>query len=719
MNLLKWSSMLNITYTFSPNFLLAAVIRDFQPSLFGGYRPDLSNLKALISGGEAVPMKTAMGFADIIESFGAQRNVLRAGFGMSETGAGCIYDTRPIPKVEMPEDLKYLSLGQACEGVKMRIYDSSTRRICSPGEAGQLQLSGPTVFSEYFNNERATAESFTDDGWFITGDLAYFDSLGNLSLVGRDKDCININGVKYPTQDVEQYVEDANIKGVLPSHVFVCPVRLADADTETYCVFYQHEIVIEDGLDSTQKRAIRTANRSIKTTCMVFCSQAPHVVLPLLRSAFIKTTIGKVSRSKLSHSFLQGNFEALQTALDEQDEATSDEDGILASPVEKVVANALATTFSIDPSSLRRSQNIFDMGGSSMHLIRVKQVIQDGLSLTDLLTIEMLKRPQVGELCDYLSQLVISEEQRDKTIIPEYNPMVCLNSSGSKPPLFLVHPGMGEILVFVALAQRLAPDRPVYALRARGFDHDEVPFDNIKDMADCYCTAIEKVNPNGPYNVAGYSFGAAVAFEIGKRLEAKGKYVSFFGSLNLPPHIQFRMRELSWVKILLNIAMFLSLIPDSQQEPLRLELEHEYPELVLNGPHPKDPRSPILWLFERVDKNRLQELDIELEPFTRWVNVAHAINYTGRSFEPQGCIKNATTCIFCAIPLPSMGTREVYKRDRLSVWEQFSGEKFELVDVEGMHYTLLSPEHIDSFAERMRAALERAEAHPIPAQYRQ
>src|SRR6266436_6117383 len=95
LNLLQWTSKLRITYTFSPNFLLAAVLRDLPEASFD--EPiDFGNLQALISGGEAVPMKTAVAFADVLETFGARRDVLRAGFGMSETGAGSIYDTRSV-----------------------------------------------------------------------------------------------------------------------------------------------------------------------------------------------------------------------------------------------------------------------------------------------------------------------------------------------------------------------------------------------------------------------------------------------------------------------------------------------------------------------------------------------------------------------------------------------------------------------------------------------
>jgi thioesterase domain-containing protein len=275
----------------------------------------------------------------------------------------------------------------------------------------------------------------------------------------------------------------------------------------------------------------------------------------------------------------------------------------------------------------------------------------------------------------------------------------------------LIHPGVGEVLVFVGLARQLADDRPVYALRARGFDNGDTTFDTFEEMVECYTSSIERVHPDGPYNITGYSFGGAIAFNIAKSLETKGKIVSFLGILNLPPHIQFRMRELSWPEVLLNIGMFLSLIPSSALSPMRQELKHAFPEVAANDTKPQDPLGPINWLFERSNKKRVLELDLEIGAFTRWVNVAYEINRTGRTFEPKGSVKNALTTIFCAIPLPSMGTREEFKNDRLSVWNEFTGHRFEMVDVDGEHYTMLSEEHVASFADHMKGALGRAESN--------
>jgi thioesterase domain-containing protein len=714
LNLLKWTSKLNITFTFSPNFLLAAILRDLSNASFD--EPlNFCNLRALVSGGEAVPFRTAVAFADVMETLGARRDVLQIGFGMTETSAGCIHHKGPIPKNHTPDSPKYHSLGRHCHtGIEFRIVNLETGELCSSGVTGQLLVSGPTVFTEYYNNGRATAESFTNNGWFITGDLAQLDDDGNLSLVGRAKDCININGIKYPTQDVENYIEDAKIKGVMFSYLYVCPMRLANADTETYAVFYQHHCVVEAGLDSTQKRAIGITNRLIKNACTVFCSQPPHIVLPLPRSSFVKTALGKVSHSQLSKSYLEGNFDDLQAALEAPDQLPLDAvemfaDGLI-NPAEQLVAEVISVVFSVDILSLRRSQSLFDMGASSMHLLRLKQIIQERLSLPDFPTIEMLRRPQIGELCDYLSEVVVAGKRDMKEVAVKYDPIICMNAAGSKPPLFLVHPGVGEVLVFVALARQLADDRPVYALRARGFDNSDPTFETFEEMVKCYAFSMERVYSNGPYCIAGYSYGGAVAFEIGKYLESKGKDVSFLGILNLPPHIKDRMIELRWAEVLLNLGMFLSLFPSSALKSMQQELSRVFPEVVANDTKPLDPLGPINWLFQRSNQKRLLELDLEIGAFARWINVAYEISSTGRTFEPQGCVKNALTCVFCAIPLPSMGTREEFKKDRLSVWKEFSGRSFEMVDVDGEHYTMLSEEHVNSFSAHMRAALRRAES---------
>ncbi|KAG6856817.1 putative NRPS-like protein biosynthetic cluster [Tephrocybe sp. NHM501043] len=708
-NLLDWCSKLRISYTFSPNFLLAQICRDVTVEPYQDIAIDLSSVRAFISGGESVPVRTAVDFTEILERFGAPRNVLRGGFGMTETGAGCIYDTRHIPcDVEEFNGIKYLSLGKCCNGTNVRVIDAATGAICRPLQEGKLQLKGPTIFCEYHNNPKATAESFSD-GWFITGDTALLDEDGNLHLMGRDKDCININGVKHPSVDIENYLEDLRIDGLSKSFIYVCPMRLENADTETYAVFYQHRTVVEGSISQDDLRAIAITNRAIKNACFIFCAQAPHVILPLARKSFVKTALGKISRSSLVAAYLKGEFETIQQSLifpDDTDDSTDEPQTV----IDLALFDVISSIFDVAAPSLTRSQNLFDIGASSMHLMQLKQRLQERLFISDIPTIELLQRPELGDLSDYLTRL--ASQALSEATPSGYNPLVCFNPTGLKPPLFLVHPGVGEVLVFINLARELADDRPVYALRARGFDADQLPFTSFDEMVDTYSAVIEQAYPSGPYYLGGYSFGGAAAFEIGKRLTDKGKDVAWVGVFNLPPHIQFRMKELVWVEVMVNLCMFLGLIQTDGFEALKAALYNEFPDLLESDEEPPSAQQVIQWTFDHSDQDRLAILQLKLEDFKRWVAVAYAISYSGRNYEPRGFVPGALLTVFCAIPLPSMGTREEFKQQRLSKWEDFAKDGFDMIDVDGEHYTMLSEEHVISFAGKLREALERAhQAH--------
>ncbi|KAJ3569707.1 hypothetical protein NP233_g4878 [Leucocoprinus birnbaumii] len=701
-NLLDWTSKYRITYTFSPNFLIAQIVRDFSAAL-PTIPLDLSPVRAFISGGEAVPVKTAVEFTDILAQFGARRDVLRAGFGMTETGAGCIYDTREILSDSTQYTLKYLSLGTCCDGVSMRVVDHITGSPCPPLKEGQLQITGPSVFREYHNNPRATAESFCE-GWFITGDTAIIDEDGNLSLMGRDKDCININGVKHPTVDVEHFIEDSHVDGVMGSYVYVCPMRLANADTETYGVFYQHELAIEDELSDGELKRILTSNRAIKRACVLFCSQSPHIILPLPRPAFTKTALGKVSRSFLAAAYLKGTYQDVEQKLKEAEVSVQNDATEQLSPTEETIFETISALFDVPFSSLKRDMSLFDLGASSMHLMQLKQILQERLGIADIPTIEMLRRPEIDQLASFLDTIIVNGGRGNVA----YDPLVLLSPHGSKPPLFLIHPGVGEILIFIKLAQVLEDDRPVYALRARGFEGQDKPFDTFEEMVDCYTASIISAYPNGPYFVGGYSFGGAVAYEVTKKLETRGKRVAWTGIFNLPPEIRFRMKELVWIEVLINLLMFLALIPTSAFDEVKQNVIEAYPELRGADSEPSTSHEIIQYLFSLSDQNRLSELQLNMEDFRRWVSVAYQVTCCGRTYVTEGSITPALMTVFCAIPLPSLGTREQYKHQRLAKWEAFTQSTFELTDVAGEHYTMIGEDHVASFAEKLRETLARA-----------
>ena len=114
-----------------------------------------------------------------------------------------------------------------------------------------------------------------------------------------------------------------------------------------------------------------------------------------------------------------------------------------------------------------------------------------------------------------------------------YQPQVLLRAGdGGSAPLFLVHPGGGNVLCYEELARHLPGDRPVYGLQARGREAGEEPFEDVDEMVDAYLAAVRDLRPRGPYHLAGWSFGGLVAFEMARRLLADGDEVALLALLD-------------------------------------------------------------------------------------------------------------------------------------------------------------------------------------------
>jgi cyclohexanecarboxylate-CoA ligase len=116
-------------------------------------------------------------------------------WGMSELQAGAF--TRPGE----PAELRLNFAGRAAPETSLRIADGDA--ALPLGTEGELQVKGPSVFSGYLDDAAASADSFTVDGWFRSGDLAVMDVSGHVRITGRIKELINRGGVKFNPVDIE------------------------------------------------------------------------------------------------------------------------------------------------------------------------------------------------------------------------------------------------------------------------------------------------------------------------------------------------------------------------------------------------------------------------------------------------------------------------------------------------------------------------------------
>jgi thioesterase domain-containing protein len=113
-----------------------------------------------------------------------------------------------------------------------------------------------------------------------------------------------------------------------------------------------------------------------------------------------------------------------------------------------------------------------------------------------------------------------------------WSPLTDLQRHGVRRPFFLVHGIGGEVLSFTSLAHWLAPDQPVYGIRARGSDGVEEPLADVETMAACYLEAVRAAAPDGPYLLGGYSSGGTVVLEMAQQLRAQGEEVALLAMID-------------------------------------------------------------------------------------------------------------------------------------------------------------------------------------------
>jgi malonyl-CoA/methylmalonyl-CoA synthetase len=155
---------------------------------------DLSSVRLITSGSDRLPDEVFTGFE---QTFGY---TLLERYGMSETGMNC---SNPLNGQR-----RLGSVGLPLTDVEVRVVNPENDQPLPDGEIGEVQLRGPNIFKGYWKQPQKTAESFSADGWFRTGDLGFREPDGYLTLCGRSKDLIISGGLNIYPPEVERVLAE-------------------------------------------------------------------------------------------------------------------------------------------------------------------------------------------------------------------------------------------------------------------------------------------------------------------------------------------------------------------------------------------------------------------------------------------------------------------------------------------------------------------------------
>ncbi|KAK0115934.1 hypothetical protein ONS95_012976 [Cadophora gregata] len=645
---------------------------------------DLSCLRALISGGEANVVQTCADLTKLLRHYNAPQSFIRPGTGMTETCAGSIYNVLDCPAYDVKQSSEFANLGQPIAGMFMRIVRMDGSKA-HQGEIGELQVCGSVLFPGYFNNQEETQESYTTDGWFRTGDKGTLDTNGRLCLTAREKDLVIVNGLNLQPQGIESAIQEANIPGVTPTYTVVFGYRPVGSHTEVIMVVY---LPTYDATDLLARGETATA---ISKAIVTYCGARPYKIIPLEAFLLQKSTLGKLSRPKIRKAFEEGQFDEF-VHIDKESMDRFYEQLFMppTTEIEIALVELCNELFGANTAQVGVNNNLLTLGASSIDLLTLKMRLQKRLDIPAIPITRFFSHPTLRDLASSITDLIpkIRERRSQLGDAAVYDPVVLLNANpgSSKTPIWFVHPGMGEILIFMNLA-RYITDRPVYALRARGFDAlDGGFYTSMTEMIHSYLSGIKRVQPQGPYALFGYSFGSILTFEIAKILEFGGSEVSFLGTLDQPPRFKERARTYDWYECAMTVAFFLGLIGEGYAYENLSAMRKLTQEQVLDH------------IFDLASPGRLDELCMTREKLNNWAQLAWQLKVIAHDYDPDGIVKQMD--VFYTGPLIGLvkaKTIEEGRRDFIGMWDEFVEGEVGYYEVKGSHRTLISPPYLVGF----------------------
>ena len=179
-----------------------------------GHKQAVKNMRLFIAGSAPLLIET---FKEWQQRTG---HTILERYGMSETIMLTSNPYAADARYGGQDERRGATVGFALPGVGLRVVNDANQPL-PVGEIGNIQVQGPNVFKGYWRMPEKTAEEFTPDGWFKTGDVGLVDARGYVSIVGRSKDLIISGGYNVYPAEVEAAINE--LPGVAESAVVGVP----------------------------------------------------------------------------------------------------------------------------------------------------------------------------------------------------------------------------------------------------------------------------------------------------------------------------------------------------------------------------------------------------------------------------------------------------------------------------------------------------------------
>ena len=536
-------------------------------------------------------------------------------------------------------------IGRPFNNTQIYILDHAMQAV-PVGVPGELHIGGAQVGRGYLARPELTLEKFVENPFaegklYKTGDLARYRDDGVLEFIGRTDFQVKLRGFRIELEEIE-----ATLKSF--SGVRDAVVILRDDRGNRRLTAY----LVAEGLQTRDLRAYAS-------------SKLPDYMVPsawVLLREFPLTANGKLDRKALPEPATTVTQQAFVLP---RDQAESEIAAIWANILHLPVVGV--------------TEDFFELGGDSLLGVRLFTQIRKLLG-TDLPLASLFQATTVEQLAALVKQ---------KGWRSNWSPLVSIQPLGNRTPLFAVHGGYGEVMLYRHLAGCLGTDQPFYGLQAQGLDGSPIRLDTVEAIATTYLAEVQKVHPHGPYLLLGYCTGGAIAFEMAQQLHKAGEEVAFVGLIDSPnpadPPVRMSLSERT--KRRLEIASHLSPL-----DQLRYFAGRASGKVSANLEK---------WRGQRKLANLEQQNGTLVPEDARLLNVITVHDQVVSAYRPTPFAGRLT--LFRAKDLDD---GYAYKKDL--GWTEFARDGLQLIEVASEHYEMLKPPYVQFVANKLAEAIQSA-----------
>jgi cytochrome P450/thioesterase domain-containing protein/acyl carrier protein len=353
----------------------------------------------------------------------------------------------------------------------------------------------------------------------------------------------------------------------------------------------------------------------------------------------------------------------------------------------------VAEELRLPESAIDARTPIGSLGLESLSVAAVLGALSDWLGFRVPHTV-FLEFPDLDSVAEHL---VLDE--------PEVEPSSLVLALTPPRPFFCVGGAVGAAYYLLPLARALGQGQPFYGLQGPGFDGSEEPVDDVVQLAERYVEEITAIQPHGPYTIGGHSFGGLVAYEIGRRLRARGEQVGRVVLIDAYPAVPGQAPppwdEAAIITELLTIRQHAFRDRGAPRRRVDQSLSPAEQRAQLGRFLGASGALPV----EEHIANIMRVYQAQLEAVVRYQPPPSDLAVT--LIKADG-----------GFPQVLLGERhvELHLDDAANGWERVDLGELEVVRVPGDHFSALVPPNLTALADAVRSTVDRVPAPPPPRQ---